>query len=79
MLAVCEFNTTGLIISTAFVRTEIMFICTVTVCKQISASMPQKMIYPSEGEKQKMNAQAEQAQTDGAQTGGGEDPSSKTS
>lgn len=67
MLAVCKFNTTGLIISTAFVRTEIMFICTVTVYKQISASMPQTM-----------NAQAEQALTGGAQTGGGEDLSSKT-
>lgn len=40
--------------------------------------MPQKMVFPSEGEKQKMNAQAEQALTGGAQTGGGEDPSSKT-
>lgn len=36
------------------------------------------MVFPSEGEKQKINAQAEQALTGGAQTGGGEDPSSKT-
>lgn len=41
--------------------------------------MPQKKwFFPLREKSKKMNAQAEQALTGGAQTGGGEDPSSKT-